>query len=84
MKSTIRIALILALFCATAFADGEMGHGGFTYEGEMGTGGKTCTQNCATGDGNQGTGGFTEGEMGTGGRTAIAVVVGEYFAGILG
>ncbi len=33
MKLTIKFALVIALFCSTAFA-----------EGEMGTGGKTCPQ----------------------------------------
>lgn len=28
MKLTIKFALVIALFCSTAFADGEMGTGG--------------------------------------------------------
>lgn len=35
MKTTMTVFLTLVLFCATAFADGDMGGGG-----------KTCTQNC--------------------------------------
>ena len=37
MKSTIKFALVIALFCSTAFA-----------EGEMGTGGRSCPQNAQT------------------------------------
>ncbi len=28
MKTTIKFALVIALFCSNAFADGEMGNGG--------------------------------------------------------
>ncbi len=35
MKLTIKFALVIALFCSTAFADGEMTSGG-----------RTCTTNC--------------------------------------
>jgi hypothetical protein len=38
MKSTIKFALVIVLFCSTAFADGEMSNGG-----------KTCTTNCFVG-----------------------------------
>lgn len=38
MKSTIKFALVIALFCSTAFADGEMSNGG-----------RTCTTNCFAG-----------------------------------
>jgi hypothetical protein len=36
MKITIKILLVTALFFSTAFADGDMGNGGYTG----------CTQNC--------------------------------------
>lgn len=45
MKNTMKLFLTIALFCTTAFADGNMGGGGFT-DGNMGGGGKTCTGNC--------------------------------------
>ncbi|HQU85253.1 MAG TPA: hypothetical protein PKY59_19085 [Pyrinomonadaceae bacterium] len=45
MKNTLKFALIIALFCTSVFADGNMGGGGFT-DGNMGGGGKTCTNNC--------------------------------------
>lgn len=47
MKLTLKIALVISLFCSTALAEGEMGNGGFA--GEMGNGGKTCTENCLAG-----------------------------------
>ena len=66
MKMATRIVLILALFCGTAFADGDMGNGGLTSGdgtvttsstdgGDMGNGGKTCPegQTCIT-DGSSG------------------------------
>lgn len=39
MKSIIKFTLVIALFCSTAFADGEMGNAG-----------KSCTQNCFAGN----------------------------------
>lgn len=63
----MKLFLVLSLFTATAFAEGDMGTGGKTcpqgqtcITGDMGTGGKTCPpgQTC-----------FTEGDMGTGGKT---------------
>ncbi|HMJ08863.1 MAG TPA: hypothetical protein VK468_07650 [Pyrinomonadaceae bacterium] len=54
MKSTLKLFLVLALFCGTALADGDMGAGGLTSgtsmkeiivvndDGDMGAGGKTC------------------------------------------
>lgn len=48
MKLTLKIALIISLFCATAFA-GDMGNGGFADGstgnlcGDMGNGGKCLT-----------------------------------------
>ncbi|MCD9186563.1 MAG: hypothetical protein LUM44_09020 [Pyrinomonadaceae bacterium] len=47
MKNTIEIFFVVILFCATAFADGSMGAGGFTDDGNMGNGGRNCTGNCA-------------------------------------
>ncbi len=48
----MKIFLVIALFCSTSFAEGDMGAGGFwsgdettnTLEGDMGAGGKTCPQ----------------------------------------
>lgn len=61
MKTATKILLVLALFCGTAFADGDMGNGGLwtpdgsattsaTDGGDMGNGGKTCPegQTCIT------------------------------------
>lgn len=45
MKLTIKIALVISLFCSVAFAEGDMTSGGFA-EGDMTSGGKTCTANC--------------------------------------
>ncbi len=58
MKSTMKVFLVLALFCGTALADGDMGNGGLwtgtddtkttvtvtvnDEGGDMGNGGKTC------------------------------------------
>ena len=54
MKSTIKFFLLLALFCGTAFADGDMGNGGRTgdmgnggRDGDMGNGGLACAKKCA-------------------------------------
>ena len=55
MKTATKILLVLALFCGTAFADGDMGNGGLwtgdgsttasaTDGGDMGNGGKTCPE----------------------------------------
>lgn len=46
MKNTIKLFFVIVLFCATAFAEGNMGGGGFTGDGNMGGGGKTCTGTC--------------------------------------
>ncbi|HQU81525.1 MAG TPA: hypothetical protein PKY59_00275 [Pyrinomonadaceae bacterium] len=47
MKNTIKLFLVVVLFCSTVFADGSMGAGGFTDDGSMGAGGRTCTVNCS-------------------------------------
>lgn len=39
MKLTLKIILVICLFCSSAFADGEMTSGGLT-DGEMTSGGK--------------------------------------------
>ncbi|MBC7899621.1 MAG: hypothetical protein H7070_06160 [Saprospiraceae bacterium] len=52
MKNTMKIFLVIALFCSTSFAEGDMGNGGLwsgdettnSLEGDMGNGGKTCPQ----------------------------------------
>lgn len=70
-KTVLKLMLVVALLCPTAYA-----------EGDMGSGGKTCPegqQTCLTGD--MGSGGLTsydgptkqtrttEGDMGSGGRS---------------
>lgn len=76
MKNTLKLTLVIALFCTTVFADGNMGSGGFaptTKEsgGVMGSGGFADGNMGGGGfaDGNMGTGGFTDGNMGSGGKT---------------
>ena len=82
MKSIIKIALSLSLFCSAAMA-GDLNNGGVTWQ--EGDEGNICAQNCATDDGNQGAGGFTAaGDLPNGGRAMLAVAIGEYFVGILG
>lgn len=73
MKNTLKLTLVIALFCTTAFADGNMGTGTFApvKPGNMGTG-TFADGNMGGGgftDGNMGSGGFTDGNMGTGGKT---------------
>lgn len=58
MKSTMKVFLVLALFCGSAMAEGDMGNGGLwaggttttrtTEDGDMGNGGKTCPQGQTT------------------------------------
>jgi hypothetical protein len=48
MKSTMKLFLLLAIFCGTAFADGDMGNGGRT--GDMGNGGLACVDKCVASD----------------------------------
>lgn len=45
-KLTLKLFLVISLFCATAFADGNMPGGGFADDGNMPGGGKACTENC--------------------------------------
>ncbi|MBC7900125.1 MAG: hypothetical protein H7070_08740 [Saprospiraceae bacterium] len=78
MKNTMKVFLVVALFCSTAFADGDMGSGGFA-EGDMGSGGKTVTtgEPCIPGD------------MGSGGKTctgnrSIFESVQEFIAELFG
>ena len=77
------VVLLTAVFCTSAFADGDMGSGG-----------KTCPegQTCLTGD--MGSGGLTsydvpvktsrlpEGDMGSGGFSADSTVI-SYFDWVL-
>jgi len=53
MKSTIKLFLVLALFCGTALAEGDMGNGGRAgdmgnggRDGDMGNGGLVCAEKC--------------------------------------
>lgn len=46
MKFTAKLFLVVCLFSSVAFADGNMGSGGYVDDGNMGSGGKTCTENC--------------------------------------
>jgi hypothetical protein len=62
MKSVLKAVIVLALFCGTALADGDMGNGGIWQGG--GTGNSTPTAN----GGDMGNGGIVcpEGETCTG------------------
>ncbi|HSK73705.1 MAG TPA: hypothetical protein VK892_18550 [Pyrinomonadaceae bacterium] len=42
MKFTLKLFLVVCLFSSVAFAEGDMGSGGYTCEGDMGSGGYTC------------------------------------------
>lgn len=52
MKNIMKVLLVIALFCSAAFAEGDMGAGGFwggddttaNLEGDMGAGGRTCEE----------------------------------------
>ena len=55
MKNAMTILLTLVLFCATAFADGDMGSGGYNCTVDPVTQEEVCTD--------------PEGDMGSGGRT---------------
>ncbi|MBC7899620.1 MAG: hypothetical protein H7070_06155 [Saprospiraceae bacterium] len=52
MKNIMKVLLVAALFCSSAFAEGDMGNGGLwggddtttSLEGDMGNGGKTCEE----------------------------------------
>ena len=52
MKNTMKVFLMIALFCSAAFAEGDMGAGGLwndetptsSLEGDMGAGGRTCEE----------------------------------------
>lgn len=77
MKNTLKLTLVIALFCTTAFADGVMGTGTFAPTttgsgGVMGTGGfadGNMGTGTLSGGGVMGTGTFTDGNMGGGGKT---------------
>lgn len=45
MKFTLKLFLVVCLFSSVAFADGDMGAGGYGGDGDMGAGGRTCTEN---------------------------------------
>ena len=46
MKTTIKLFLIVSMFCATAFADGNQGSGGYKCENGEPTCPPPCTENC--------------------------------------
>ena len=54
--NTFKVLLVLALFCTTAFADGEMGGGGFADSGE----GTKIVTTRTTEDGEMGGGGLAD------------------------
>lgn len=45
LKFTLKILLVISLFCSVALAEGDQGSGGFA-EGDQGSGGKNCVENC--------------------------------------
>lgn len=75
MKSTMKLFLVLALFCGTAMADGDMGNGGRTgdmgnggRDGDMGNGGLACAAKCVEPD--------------TAGSTDLITIVTNYLSSI--
>ena len=56
--NTLKVAVMLALFCGAAFADGEMGGGGLADSGDGGRTGKPVIIR-TTEDGEMGGGGLT-------------------------
>lgn len=46
MKTTIKLFLIVSMFCATAFADGNQGSGGYKCETGEPTCPPPCTETC--------------------------------------
>ncbi len=46
MKTTIKLFLIVSMFCATAFADGNQGSGGYKCENGEPICPPPCTENC--------------------------------------
>lgn len=82
MKNTLKVFLVIALFCSSAFAEGDMGAGGLwsegntttSLDGDMGAGGRTCPQGqtCLLSD-----------ESNTSDDSTLASIV-DYLASILG
>ncbi|MGI9056184.1 MAG: hypothetical protein ACR2F2_10335 [Pyrinomonadaceae bacterium] len=65
-KLMIKLFLAISLFCATAFADGNMGSGGFADDGNMGSGGYTegeMPNGTVADDGDMGAGGLTDNQI---------------------
>ncbi|MBK8305032.1 MAG: hypothetical protein WBC19_07015 [Pyrinomonadaceae bacterium] len=46
MKTTIKLFLIVSMFCATVLADGNQGSGGYKCENGQETCPPPCTENC--------------------------------------
>ncbi len=46
MKTTIKLFLIVSMFCATVFADGNQGSGGYQCQNGQETCPPPCTVNC--------------------------------------
>ena len=49
MKTTIKLFLIVSMFCATVFADGNQGSGGYKCVDGQETCPPPCTENCGDG-----------------------------------
>ena len=83
MKLTLKLILVVCLFCSSAFAEGDMTNGGFA-DGEMGSGGFA--------DGDMTSGGKADGDQGNGGLTVndpnqnnpILIFVQKYLFSIFG
>ncbi len=65
-KLMLKLFLVISLFCATAFADGNMGSGGFADDGNMGTSGYTegeMPNGVVADDGDMGAGSLTDNQI---------------------
>lgn len=74
-NTTLKVMVLVALFCGAAFADGEMGGGGLADSGDTSRTGKAVITQTAD-----------DGEMGGGGRSYFGTWVDsiyDYLEGIL-
>ncbi|MEO6333481.1 MAG: hypothetical protein ABIO91_00725 [Pyrinomonadaceae bacterium] len=70
-KNTLKVVVMIALFCPAVFADGEMGGGGLSDSGNADTGIKTVIIRTPE-----------DGEMGGGGRLADSGYIGSVLTSI--